>query len=160
MLSAMKPHPASHRDVRAGAAVGGLGGGRRHRHHHRSDDRHRVLAGAPDPLRSLLTALMVAAIAVVGPAPLRTLVYLDMVFLLFVLGTHLQWPPAGTTVLVCVLPLAALLAGDRGSRPRLGRRLDPLVLILAVGTVVGAGAALTLRTVVVAPAAPPYLAQL
>lgn len=83
------------------------------------------------------------------------------------LGTHLRWPPVVTTVLVCLLPLAALLAGKRGGRPRpaapwlrLGQRPDLLMLILAVGTVVAAGAALALWTVVVAPAAPPYLAQL
>lgn len=80
---------------------------------------------------------------------------------------HLRWPPVVTTVLVCLLPLAALLAGKRGGRPRpaapwlrLGQRPDLLMLILAVGTVVAAGAALALWTVVVAPAAPPYLAQL
>lgn len=115
----------------------------------------------------LLTALTVAAMMVAGSAPLRTMVYLDVAFLLFVLGTHLQWPPAVTTVLVCVLPLGALLAGNRGSRLRLGapwlrpgRRPNPLMLILAVGTVAAAGAALTLWTVVVAQAAPAYLGQL
>ena len=115
----------------------------------------------------LVTALTVAAVTVSGPAPLRTMIYLDVAFLLFAVGTHRQWPPAVTTVLVCLLPLAALLAANRGSRTRpgtpwlrLGRHPDPTVLILALGTVVAAGAALTLWTVVATPAAPPYLAQL
>ncbi len=88
----------------------------------------------------LLTALTAAAITVSGPAPLRTMIYLDVAFLLFALGTHLRWPPVVTTVLVCLLPLAALLAGKRGGRPRpaapwlrLGQRPDSLMLILAVG---------------------------
>ena len=115
----------------------------------------------------LLTALTAAASTVSGPAPLRTMIYLDVVFLLFAFGTRLQWPPAVTTVLVCLLPLAVLLAGNRGRRLRpaapwlrIGQRPAPLILVLAVGTVVAAGAALALWAVVVAPAAPPYLAQL
>lgn len=117
----------------------------------------------------LLTALTAAAAAatVSGPAPLRTMTYLDVAFLLFALGTHLQWPPVTTTVLVCVLPLAVLLAGNQAGRLRpaapwlrLGHRPAPLMLALAVGTVIAAGAALALWTVAVTPAAPPYLAQL
>lgn len=107
------------------------------------------------------------AVVVAGPAPLRAMVFLDVVFLVFAVGTHLAWPPAVTTVLVCLLPLAALLASDRAGRTRPGapwlrpgRRPDPLVLVTGAGTVVAAGAALALWTVVVAPAAPPYLAQL
>lgn len=114
-----------------------------------------------------LAALTVAATRVTGPSPLRAVVYLDVAFLLFALGTHLRWPPAVTTVLVCLLPLAAIVASSRGSRLRpgtpwlrAGQRPDSSVLILAVGTVVAAGAALTLWTVLVEPAAPPYLAQL
>ena len=115
----------------------------------------------------LLTALTVAAIMVSGPAPLRTMVYLDVAFLLFALASHGQWPPAVTAVLVWLVRLAALLAANRAGRLRpcapwlrIGQRPDRTVLILAVGTVGAAGAALALWTVVVTPAAPPYLAQL
>ena len=115
----------------------------------------------------LLAALTVTAIMVSGPAPLRTLIYLNLAFLVFALATHVQWPPAVTAVLVCLLPLAVLLAGSRGSRLRpsapwlrAGQRPGATVLILALGTVVAAGAALAMWTVVVTPAAPPYLAQL
>jgi hypothetical protein len=48
---------------------------------------------------------------------------------------------------------------DRRGRHR-RQRPDRLVLVLAVATVVAAGAALTLWTVAVDPAARPYLAQL
>ena len=53
----------------------------------------------------LLTALTVAAIMVSGPAPLRTMIYLDVAFLLFALASHGRWPPAVTAVLVCLVPL-------------------------------------------------------
>ena len=66
----------------------------------------------------LLTALTVAAIMVSGPAPLRTMIYLDVAFLLFALASHGQWPPAVTAVLVCLVPLAALLAANRAGRLR------------------------------------------
>lgn len=46
----------------------------------------------------LLVALTAAASTVLGPARLRTMIYLDVVFLLFALGTRLQWPPVVTTV--------------------------------------------------------------
>jgi hypothetical protein len=46
------------------------------------------------------------------------MIYIDVAFLLFALATHVRWPPAVTAVLVCLLPLAALLAGNRGSRLR------------------------------------------
>ncbi|MET1004768.1 MAG: CPBP family intramembrane glutamic endopeptidase [Propionibacteriaceae bacterium] len=115
----------------------------------------------------LLVALTVAALAVSGPAPLRTMMYLDLAFLLFALSTHLRWPPAVTTVLVCLVPLAALVVANRSTRTRPGapwlrpgQRPDLTVLILAASTVVAAGGALALWTVVVSPAAPPYLAQL
>ncbi len=115
----------------------------------------------------MLAVLTVAAVAMRGPAPLRTMVYLDVAFLLFALGTHLRWPPAVTTVLVCVLPLAALLVGHRAARSRLGApwlraglRPDRLVLVLAAGTIVAAGTALVLWTLATHPAAPPYLAEL
>ena len=73
----------------------------------------------------------------------------------------------GCARLYFYVPLAAWLAANRAGRLRpsapwlrIGQRPDGTVLILAVGTVVAAGAALALWTVVVTPAAPPYLAQL
>lgn len=114
----------------------------------------------------VLAALTLAAARVATAAPMRAMAYLDTAFLVFAGGAHLRWPPAVTTVLVCVLPLAVLLATSRGrlraGAPwlRVGRRPDPLVFILAGATIIGAGTALTLWTLAVAPAAPPYLAQL
>lgn len=115
----------------------------------------------------MLAALTVVATRSTGPAPLRALVFLDVIFVVFACATHLRWPPTVTAVLVCLLPLAVLVAGNRRDRLRpstpwlrLGRRPDPLVLILAVSTVIAAGAALTVWTLAVTPAAPPYLAQL
>lgn len=115
----------------------------------------------------LLIALAAVAVTVTGPAPLRTVVYLGVVFVLFTLGTHAEWPPAVTTVLVCLLPLAVLLVASRGGRLkpgapwlRVGQRPTLLVLLLAVSTVVGAGAALSVWTLVVTPPAPSYLADL
>lgn len=169
MLWAMGAHPVGHRDVRVAAQAPPWAG-------------LVVVAAAAVVITPwtvtaswtwhvtgaiLLTALTLVAITVTGPAPLRTMIYLDVAFVLFASGTHLQWSPVLTTVLVCLLPLAALLTGDRVGRPRpgapwlrLGQRPDLLLLILAVGTVVVAGAALALWTMAVAPAAPPYLAQL
>lgn len=121
----------------------------------------RVLAGV------ILAALTVAAVVAGGPASVRAVVFLDIAFLLFAGGTQLGWPPAVTTVLVCALPLAALLACGRASwlRPaapwlRVGRRPGWVVLGLALATVVLAGAALTVWTLAVAPDVSPYLAEL
>lgn len=115
----------------------------------------------------LLAALTVVAARAPGPAPLRALVFLDTIFVMFAGAAHLRWPPTITAVLICLLPIAVLLAGNRRDRLRpstpwlhLGRRPDPLAVILAVSTVIVAGAALTVWTLVAAPAAPPYLAQL
>lgn len=115
----------------------------------------------------LLAALTVVAARPRGPAPLRALVFLDAIFVVFACAAHLRWPPPVTAILVCILPLAVLLAGNRRDRLRpstpwlgFGRRPDPLTLVLAVSTVIGAGAALTVWTLVMTPGAPPYLAQL
>jgi membrane protease YdiL (CAAX protease family) len=115
----------------------------------------------------LLAALTVVAVRSSGPAPLRALVFLDVIFVVFAGAAHVRWPPTVTALLVCLLPLAVLLVGNRGNRLgpstpwlRVGRRPDRPAVVLAVSTVVVAGAALTLWTLVVTPAAPPYLAQL
>lgn len=116
---------------------------------------------------TLLATLTVVAATVSGPAPLRAVLFLDTAFVVFAGGTRLDWPPAVTTVLVCLLPLAVLLASSRGDRLRpgapwlrVGRRPDSRVLILALATVLVAGAGLTIWTITVEPPAPPYLGQL
>lgn len=113
-----------------------------------------------------LTALTTAA-ARSGGTALRALVFLDVVFAVFTAGRATSWPPALTTVLVCVLPLAALLGCDRVTRLRpaapwlrTGHRPTRGIALLAMATVVLAGVALTVWTVVAEPAAPAYLGDL
>ena len=112
----------------------------------------------------ILAGLTVVVARGGGSAAARALVFLDVVFLVFTAGNLAGWPVAVTTVLVCILPLVALLACGRLVRLRpaapwlhIGGPPDRLSWVLAAVTVVLAGLALTLWTMAVDPVAPTYL---
>lgn len=93
----------------------------------------------------------------------RAALYIGPLFCCFASGTLFGWPPAVTTVLICVVPLACLLT--------LGRRLahEPLApwvtrgkptlgtMWLSLATVVLSAASLTVWAVAVQPQPPQYL---
>ncbi len=112
--------------------------------------------------------LGLTAMAVVrrSPPAIRAMLAVDLVFLIFQLGGLFGWPPSLTTALVCIVPVAALLAAGRAGqlRPtapwlRVGQ-VTPGLLGLAVATVVGSVVALTVWALTAEPPAPAYLAQL
>lgn len=115
---------------------------------------------------AVLAALTAAAVGVRSAPALRALVFLDVVFAVFAAGSLGDWPPPLTAVLVCVLPLAALLGCGRTgwlrpAAPWLRRgHPDLATLALGAGTVVLAGVALTLWAVTVRPEPAPYLRAL
>ena len=113
-----------------------------------------------------LFALTVTAIVRRSPAIVRTMLAVDLVFLIFQLGGLLAWSPALTTVLVCIVPVAALLTAGRVARLRptapwlrVGR-VTPALLGLAVATVAGSVVALTAWALTAKPQTPAYLADL
>lgn len=115
---------------------------------------------------AVLVALTAAAGGVRSAPAVRALVFLDVVFAVLAAGSFGGWPPALTTVLVCVLPVAALLVCGRTgwlhpAAPWLLRgRLAPQTLAFGAGTVVLAGVALALWAVTVRPEPAPYLRAL
>ena len=114
---------------------------------------------------AVLAALTVASWRSRWAAPVRALVFLDVVWLAFLVGGpgRPTWLQAVATVLVCVVPLAALVACNRVPwlRPavpwlRRGRFSGGLLLFGAI-TVVLAGAALATWAFDVRPEPAPYL---
>ncbi|WP_248962484.1 hypothetical protein [Sphaerisporangium perillae] len=120
--------------------------------------------------QSIVTAVLalvtIAALCTRSASAIRATVFMDVLFLVFTIGIGLGWPPAITTMLVCVLPLAALLACGRVPSLRLAApwlrigRLTPDIPWLSAATIGGSAVALTLWVMAVKPAPSPYLRQL
>ncbi|MFB6783520.1 lysostaphin resistance A-like protein [Streptomyces sp. NPDC056352] len=111
-------------------------------------------------------ALIVGARVLRSAAAIRAAVFIGPLFGCFAVGILGKWPPAVTTVLVCVFPLGCLLlAGRRTSlspvAPWLTRgSLTPEAPWLGVATVVLSGAALTAWALAVRPEPAEYLREL
>lgn len=114
---------------------------------------------------ALLAALTLIAWRVRLAPALRALVFLDLVWIIFATNGpgRPAWWPALATVLVCVIPLCCLRAGNRVPwlRPvapwwRRGRGSVGL-LVFGLVTVVLAGAALATWAAIVRPEPAPYL---
>jgi CAAX protease family protein len=112
-------------------------------------------------------ALLIAGACLLrSAAAIRAAVFIGPLFGCFAIGILGEWPPAVTTVLVCVLPLACLLfAGGRAApsppAPWLARgSLTPEAPWLGLATVVLSAAALTGWALAVRPEPAEYLREL
>ncbi|MFD6324819.1 CPBP family intramembrane glutamic endopeptidase [Streptomyces sp. NPDC058442] len=110
--------------------------------------------------------LIVGACVLRSAAAIRAAVFIGPLFGCFAVGILGGWPPAVTTVLVCVLPLGCLLfvgrrAALRPAVPWLARgSLTPEAPWLGLATVVLSGAALTAWALAVRPEPAEYLREL
>ncbi|WP_318783310.1 CPBP family intramembrane glutamic endopeptidase [Plantactinospora soyae] len=120
------------------------------------------------------TAIVAVAVAVLvagafvlrSPAAIRAAVFIGPLFGCFAVGILGGWPPAVTTILVCVLPLAGLLLAGRHATlrpaaPWLARgSLTPEAPWLGLGTVLLSAAALSAWALAVRPEPAEYLREL
>lgn len=110
--------------------------------------------------------LIIGACVLRSAAAIRVAVFIGPLFGCFAVGILGGWPPAATTVLVCVLPLGCLLFAGRRTAlrqavPWLTRgSLTPEAPWLGVATVVLSAAALTAWALVVRPEPPEYMSEL
>ncbi|WP_211261237.1 CPBP family intramembrane glutamic endopeptidase [Pseudonocardia acaciae] len=122
-------------------------------------------------LRSVLVGCGLAVVTAVAMArrsapAMRAAVFVDLVFAGYAAGAHGGWPPAVTVGVVCVAPLAALLACDRVPRLRPAApwlrwgRLSSEVAWLAMVTVAASSAALVWWARSVHPTPAPYFRDL
>ncbi|MFY1693209.1 CPBP family intramembrane glutamic endopeptidase [Plantactinospora sp. WMMB782] len=123
------------------------------------------------PVRTAIVAAAVVALVGIAvglrsPAALRGAAFVGPLFGCFAVGILAGWPPALTTVLVCVLPLACLLlvgrrAGVAPAAPWLARgRLTPDAPWLGLATVLSGAAALVTWALTVRPEPAEYLRDL
>jgi membrane protease YdiL (CAAX protease family) len=110
-----------------------------------------------------LAACTVAALVLRLPSAIRTLLYVNAVFAVSVVGGRLGWGSAVTTTLIVVIPVLALKAADHNSllRPTLSwltrGTLTRGSLVLLVAIVVLSALALILWAANTHPKAPSYL---
>ncbi|GII41171.1 hypothetical protein Pph01_61740 [Planotetraspora phitsanulokensis] len=124
-------------------------------------------APARTAIVGVVAALLSAGACVLRSAPaVRAAVFICPLFGCFAVGILGEWPPAATTILVCVLPLGCLLlagrhAALRSTAPWLTRgSLTPEAPWLALATVVLSAAALTAWALTVRPVPAEYLREL
>ncbi|GII54934.1 hypothetical protein Pth03_33230 [Planotetraspora thailandica] len=127
-----------------------------------------------DPEASVRTAIVgvVAVLLIVGAcilrsaAAVRAAAFIGPLFCCFAVGILGEWPPAVTTILVCVLPLGCLLLAGRHAALRpaapwfVRGSLTPEAPWLGLATVVLSAAALTAWALIVRPEPAEYLREL
>jgi hypothetical protein len=113
-----------------------------------------------------VAVLIVGACVLRSPAAIRAAVFIGPLVGCFAVGIVGGWPPAVTTILVCVLPLACLLLAGRHATlgpaaPWLARgSMTPEAPWLGLGTVVLSATALTVWALTVRPEPAEYLREL
>lgn len=124
-------------------------------------------APARTAIVGVVAVVLIIGACVLRSAPaIRVAVFIGPLFGCFAVGILGGWPPAVTTVLVCVLPLGCLLFAGRRTAlrpavPWLTRgSLTPEAPWLGVATVVLSAAALTAWVLVVRPEPPEYMSEL